>query len=111
MQEHDWDSFVDTLINDNTMYRHAQSVQSPLSVVCEMPPAYYCQPLIALPVSAHGTYGTERSACILQPAASPPTTPATCSSAYAARYPCSPAHVTCSPVASPTASATVATRL
>ena len=52
MQEHDWDSFVDTLINDNTMYRHAQSVQSPLSVVCEMPPAYYCQPLIALPPMA-----------------------------------------------------------
>ena len=41
MQEHDWDSFVDTLISDNTRDGHAQSVQSPLSVVCEMPPAYY----------------------------------------------------------------------
>ena len=49
MQEHDWDSFVDTLVSDDTRDAHAQSVQSPLSVVCEMPPAYYCQPLIALP--------------------------------------------------------------
>ena len=58
----------------------------------------------------HGTYDTERSACI-QPAASlvPPTTPVTCSPTYAARYPCSPAHATCSPAACPTASAAVAT--
>ena len=49
MQEHDWESFVDALLSDDTRGAHAQNVQSPLSVVCEMPPAYYCQPLINLP--------------------------------------------------------------
>ena len=49
MQENDWDSFVETLVSDNTTDGHAQNVQSPLSVVCDMPPAYYWQPIIALP--------------------------------------------------------------
>ena len=52
MQESDWDFFVDTLVGDNTTDGHAQNVQSPLSVVCHMPPAYYWQPLIALPPMA-----------------------------------------------------------
>ena len=51
-QESDWVSFVDTLVSDNTTDGHAQNVQSPLSVVCHMPPAYYWQPLIALPPMA-----------------------------------------------------------
>ena len=50
MQEHDWESFVDTLLtDDDTIRTHAQDVQSPLSMVCEMLPAYYCKPLINLP--------------------------------------------------------------
>ena len=52
MQESDWESFVDTLVGDTMTDGHAQNVQSPLSVVCDMPPAYYWQPLIALPPMA-----------------------------------------------------------
>ena len=85
MQEHDWDSFVDTLISDNTRDGHAQSVQSPLSVVCEMPPAYYCQPLIALPPMApllqnvQPAYNQQPLPYHppLPPPAPPPTPPAT----------------------------------
>ena len=58
MQEHDWESFVDTLIRDDTRDAHAQSVQSPLSV-CEMPPAYDYQPLIALPPMAPMTQNVQ----------------------------------------------------
>ena len=85
MQEYDWESFVDTLIRDDTRDAHAQSVQSPLSVVCEMPPAYYCQPLIALPPMApllqnvHPAYNQQPLPYHppLPPPAPPPTPPAT----------------------------------
>ena len=85
MQEHDWESFVDTLIRDDTRDAHAQNVQSPLSVVCEMPPAYYYQPLIALPPMApllqnvQPAYNQQPLPYHppLPPPAPPPTPPAT----------------------------------
>ena len=82
MQEHDWESFVDTLVSDNTRDAHAQSVQSPLSVVCEMRPTYYGQPLIALPPMAQNVQPAYNQQPIpyhppLPPPAPPPTPHAT----------------------------------
>ena len=108
MQEYDWESFVDTLIRDDT--RDAHGAECSVTVVRRVRDASRILLPTAHRLTTYGTFDTERSACI-QPAASlvPPTTPVTCFPTYAARYPCSPAHATCSPAACHTASAAVAT--